>query len=314
MKEFKKYIYLTCNSLRYCHRVIFSVIPHLMRNPVFSLFLDSCFHRNDIKRLKFFDFDTLRQRSQGCSLLLLVLVVFVSISGSAYGADNAADLGKKVYEERCLICHGEKGDGKGLVGALNRAERGGRVLNIQPRDFTVGVFKFRTTPTGCLPTDEDLLNIIENGISKSSMPSFKDISKEEKNAVKDYIKTFSARWEEEEPCKPIAMKKPKWVGKEDAIEKGKRVFKDMKCWECHGEDGKGKGPKADKLNDDWGKPIFPFNFTSGTLKRGTNPEDVYITFTTGLDGTGMPSYEDSLKEEERWQLVSYTLKLMRRVK
>ncbi len=296
-----------------------------MRNPVFlkksldfpyQVWDRLCFHKNDIKRLKSFDFDTLRQRLQGCSLLLLVLVVFVSISGNAYayGADNVADLGKKVYEERCLICHGDKGDGKGLVGALNRAERGGRVLNIQPRDFTVGVFKFRTTPTGCLPTDEDLLNIIENGISKSSMPSFKDMSKEEKNAVKDYIKTFSARWEEEEPCKPIGLKKPKWVGKEDAIEKGKRVFKDMKCWECHGEDGKGKGPKADKLKDDWGKPIFPFNFTSGTLKRGTDPEDVYITFTTGIDGTGMPSYEDSLKEEERWQLVSYTLKLMRRVK
>ncbi len=296
-----------------------------MRNPVFlkksldfpyQVWDRLCFHKNDIKRLKSFDFDTLRQRLQGCSLLLLVLVVFVSISGNAYayGADNVADLGKKVYEERCLICHGDKGDGKGLVGALNRAERGGRVLNIQPRDFTVGVFKFRTTPTGCLPTDEDLLNIIENGISKSSMPSFKDMSKEEKNAVKDYIKTFSARWEEEEPCKPIGLKKPKWVGKEDAIEKGKRVFKDMKCWECHGEDGKGKGPKADKLKDDWGKPIFPFNFTSGTLKRGTDPEDVYITFTTGIDGTGMPSYEDSLKEEERWQLVSYTLKLMRRIK
>ncbi|MEE8547439.1 MAG: hypothetical protein V3S63_04970, partial [bacterium] len=56
--------------------------------------------------------------------------------------------------------------------------------------------------------------------------------------------------------------------------------------------------------------ILAFNFTTGALKRGSSPENVYITFATGLDGTGMPSYEDSLKEEDRWHLVSYTLKLM----
>ena len=265
MKEFKKYIYLVLTNTVKSKKTLLCLFSslRLVRNP--SEKESRCIGTtsgND------------RQSYLHTYALLSMLVIFIAVlqsGGNAYGADNAADLGKKVYEERCLICHGEKGDGQGLVGALKRAERGGRVLNIQPRDFTVGVFKFRTTPTGCLPTDEDMLNIIENGISKSSMPSFKDISKEEKNAVKDYIKTFSTRWEEEEPCKPIAMKKPKWVGKEDAIAKGKRVFKDMKCWECHGEDGRGKGPKADKLNDDWGRPIYPFNFTSGTLKRGTNP-------------------------------------------
>ena len=44
--------------------------------------------------------------------------------------------------------------------------------------------------------------------------------------------------------------------------------------------------------------------------RSMPDENVYLTFTTGLDGTGMPSYADSLKEDDRWHLVSYTLKLM----
>ena len=93
-----------------------------------------------------------------------------------------------------------------------------------------------------------------------------------------------------------------------------KIYKDMKCWECHGNEGKGDGTKANDLKDDWGDKILPFNFTTGTLKRGSSPENVYLTFTTGLDGTGMPSYEDSLNEEDRWHLVSYTLKLMGKVK
>ena len=82
------------------------------------------------------------------------------------------------------------------------------------------------------------------------------------------------------------------------------------CWECHGYEGMGDGPKSGELKDDWGDKILAFDFTTGTLKRGSSPENVYLTFATGLDGTGMPSYEDSLPEEDRWHLVSYTLKLM----
>jgi hypothetical protein len=73
----------------------------------------------------------------------------------------------------------------------------------------------------------------------------------------------------------------------------------------------GDGPKANDIKDDWGVPILPYDFTTGKLKRGSSPENIYITFTTGLDGTGMPSYEDSLKMEDRWHLVSYTLELMK---
>ena len=86
----------------------------------------------------------------------------------------------------------------------------------------------------------------------------------------------------------------------------------MKCWECHGDTGKGDGPKSNQLKDDFGRKIVPFDFTTGELKRGTSPEAIYITFTSGLDGTGMASFQDSLSEQDRWNLVSYTLKLMGR--
>ncbi len=248
------------------------------------------------------------------SLLILsgVLIFLVQGQGNVYGSDEEnTDVGEKVYETRCLICHGSEGDGKGLVGVIRRGEKNGRILEILPRDFTLGVFRFRTTATGCLPDDSDFMILIDNGIPRSFMPSHKEeLSPEEKKALIEYVKTFSERFEEEDPCDVIVAQKPDWVGSSKSIDKGKKIYKEMKCWECHGYEGKGDGPKSEKLKDDWGNQILPFNFATGDLKRGSSPENVYLTFTTGLDGTGMPSYEDSLDEEGRWHLVSYTLKLM----
>src|SRR6202048_1304692 len=46
--------------------------------------------------------------------------------------------GKEVYERRCLGCHGAKGDGNGPAATF--------IFNQRPRNFTLGVFKFRLTP------------------------------------------------------------------------------------------------------------------------------------------------------------------------
>lgn len=262
--------------------------------------------------------EEIRKKCKGAVLvfcLMLLSWAFVTMvqgTENAYGVD--IEMGKKVYESRCGICHGPKGDGKGLIGIVHRVQQKGMVWKIYPRDFTTGVFRFRSTSTGYLPTDEDLLRVITNGIPRAYMPSMTDIPLEERKAAAEYIKTFSKRWKEEKQGKAIPVKKPKWIGSTESIEKGKKLYKDMKCWECHGEGGKGDGPKSDILKDDWGDPVLAFDFTTGAMKMGFAPEDIYKAYTTGLDGTGMPSYEDSLKEEERWHLVSYTLKLMGRIK
>jgi hypothetical protein len=50
----------------------------------------------------------------------------------------------------------------------------------------------------------------------------------------------------------------------------------------------GDGPSARTLPPDtWGNPQKPFNFTKGGLKSGGEPQDVYRTFMTGLNGTAM---------------------------
>jgi mono/diheme cytochrome c family protein len=248
-------------------------------------------------------------------VLIPVLAVFVTmVFAPCMWSESTTEVeaGKEVYNTYCVICHGDKGDGKGLMGIIHRAQQTGLIVTIYPRDFTAGVFKFRSTPSGDLPTDRDLIKIVKNGISRSGMPSHKDLSDDKINAVVQYIKTFSRRWVEEEPGTPIQISPaPSYVGAKKSIERGKKVYMEMKCWECHGETGLGDGPAANELKDDWGDSILAFDFTSGALKGGTSGSDLLRTFVTGLDGTPMPSYNETIRPDQQWDLVSYCLFLMK---
>src|SRR4030066_203372 len=94
--------------------------------------------------------------------------------------------GRWLYERRCAVCHGDRGDGKG--------KRAGE-LYIKPRDFTTGVYKFRSTLSGSLPTDEDIYTTISRGVRGTGMLPWFGLSKEEKWAVTYYLKTLSERFE-----------------------------------------------------------------------------------------------------------------------
>lgn len=249
------------------------------------------------------------------AVLLLFQLPWLAIGSGASLAQDASMLerGKAVYDSRCVICHGEQGDGKGLIGIVHRAQAKGLVVAIYPRDFTAGVYKFRSTPSGVLPTDEDLMRIVTEGISRSGMPSHTDMSEADRRAVIEFIKSFSNRWQEDEPGEPITVPAaPSFVASSESTERGKNVFAKMQCDACHGADGKGDGRASADLQDSWGDKILPFDFTSGPLKGGSTPEMIYRTFMTGLDGTPMPSYEEAMPDEqERWDLVSFCLNLMK---
>ena len=89
------------------------------------------------------------------------------------------------------------------------------------------------------------------------------------------------------------------------------MWRQAKCWECHGDVGKGDGGKAADLKDDLEFPIRPADLTTGQFKSGPAVEDIFRTMSTGLSGTPMPSYADSLPEADRWALAYYVLSLCR---
>jgi cytochrome c oxidase cbb3-type subunit I/II len=218
--------------------------------------------------------------------------------------------GKEVYERRCIGCHGAKGDGNGPASTFLFQQR--------PRNFTLGVFKFRLTQKP-VPTDGDLLRTITRGVRGTAMPAWYELPLTDRLAVIQYIK-YELAVDRSDPAKPYAYfaeeppAAPLYIGppptpSPDLIAHGKEVWQTAKCWECHGNLGKGDGEKAAGLKDDFGFPIRPADLTSGQFKSGPAVQDIFRTMSTGLSGTPMPSYRDSLSEQDRWALAYYVVSL-----
>ena len=220
--------------------------------------------------------------------------------------------GEWVYRGLCIGCHGVNGDGNGAVWELADVYAPEHKLPRKPRDFTEAVFKLRSTPSGSFPTDADLFKSISRGlVAEHDMPAFKFLPERDRWAVIAYIKTLSPRWEEEADWQedPITIAEPP-LPDAGMLVAGKGVYERMQCAECHGPLGKGDGPSAPGLEDDSGLPIVPRDFSDAAQFVGdSEPRGVYQTFTTGLDGTPMPSFADFLDEAQRWQLVWYVTSL-----
>jgi mono/diheme cytochrome c family protein len=200
------------------------------------------------------------------------------------------------YRRYCVGCHGERGDGNG---------ENAPYLDPKPRDFQLGIFECRSTPTGTLPTDQDLADSIARGLDRSNMPQWNTFTAKQKADLVAWIKHFSPRWANEKPGTPIQIPQEPEVTPE-RIKNGREVFARVQCWKCHGVTGEANGPSAATLQDDLGRPIAPFNFTDGGRpKCGSSDQDLYRIFMTGLDGTPMPSFADNIKPDEAWDLVFY---------
>jgi cytochrome c oxidase cbb3-type subunit I/II len=214
-------------------------------------------------------------------------------------SEDLLRVGREVYETRCIGCHGPKGDGNGPAATF---------LFPRPRDFTLGVFKFRTTPSGSLPTDGDLYRTVTRGVRWTAMPTWHELPDKERLAVVTFIKTFSSRWKDEKPEPAVVIADPPRATAE-LVTRGKDLYRQAKCFQCHGDTGKGDGVSAPELTDDFKFPIRPADFTRGQFKGGSTVRDIYRTMSLGLDGTPMPSYADSMSDDERWAISYYVLSL-----
>jgi mono/diheme cytochrome c family protein len=235
--------------------------------------------------------------------LVLIAFTFLAAAGSAEAEESHigrwtghAEAGKQLYFRYCWGCHGFHGDGSG---------ENAPYLNILPRNFVAATFKCRSTPTGTLPTDEDLSRAIERGLVNSNMPSWSALTDQQRADLVAFIKTFSPRWKSEKPGDPIQVPPEPAINLE-GIQHGKELFTKLECWKCHGTEGRADGPAAATLTDNNNQPIRPYDFESGSrFKCGATNNDLFKIFMTGLDGTPMPSFADVLKPNEAWDLVHY---------
>jgi len=209
---------------------------------------------------------------------------------------GSAPVGKVLYRRYCVGCHGPQGDGNGENAAW---------IDPKPRDFTAAVFKCRSTPTGTLPTDQDLFDAITRGFVTTNMPPWKPLTNPNRADLVAYVKTFSARWEKERPGAAITIP-PEPAVTIAGILHGRELFQKNDCWKCHGPQGHGDGPSAPTLTDSKDNPIRPYDFATGSrFKCGVSNQDLYRIFMTGLDGTPMPSYADTMQPADAWDLVHF---------
>jgi mono/diheme cytochrome c family protein len=125
-----------------------------------------------------------------------------------------------------------------------------------------------------------------------------------------YITTFSPDFSKpENDPKPVALPSAPKATKE-SIELGKKLYEENGCVKCHGTLGRGDGPSAPTLVDDWGHAIRPADLAqTWTLRGGSSREDIFRTMRTGLNGTPMPSFVDALTPEQRWAITDFIVSL-----
>ncbi len=238
-------------------------------------------------------------------------------------AAEMIEAGKRVYFTKCVWCHGVDGVGDGPS-----ADR----LWPRPRNFNQGTFKIRRTASGELPLfdakkstpgQNDLFETLTHGLPGSAMPSWEGILTEEQRLqVLSFVTTqlvkdrkFTDKQSEAQTVLQLDDLKP-IPATEESVTKGAELVKEKKCVECHGTEGRGDG-NAFNLKDDWGFSIQPANWHKCWNFRGSrqdpyNVKNIFRTFSTGVNGTPMPSFADNSTVEERWHIANFVNSLCER--
>ncbi len=243
--------------------------------------------------------------------------------------------GPGLYEFRCAVCHGEKGMGDGVA-----ADR----MYPKPRDFSLALFKYKTSPGTELPRDEDLFQTIKFGLPGTAMPGWGALlSDDQIRSLIPVIKGFdiTAAWAPEDAedeafdddgyytgsdfrtitdIEPVDGRIPY---SEASVAKGREAFL-KSCKECHGPAARGNIVSGKKLEDDWGNRIWPRDLTKpwtwrateartqGEQARDATIEAIYRRLSIGIPGTPMPAHraveegnKDPVGLEDRWHIANY---------
>ena len=250
----------------------------------------------------------------------------VIMAGGNYVKADTLNLGKRIYTEYCMACHGEKGDGNG-VAAMG--------MSTPARNFTLGIMKFGDVVSGELPHDGIIKMHIKRGLQGSAMLPW-DLSETQLDAVVQYIKTFAPdTWigKDKQLGAKLEITKDTFglARKSSAIEQGKLVYHmSANCQSCHrayvsheelsnlnqiayGEKMTDFDPTLYEVKpqeSDHGYVNVPPDFTWHELRSVQNVEDMYLRLAAGVGGTAMPAWKDTLSDQEIWAVAYYVQSLM----
>lgn len=194
---------------------------------------------------------------------------------------------KKVYTAWCSGCHGEKGRGDGPAAA---------VVEVKPRNFLIESFKIRSTASGQPPTRQDIFETVTRGLPGTAMPAFDFLAEKDRWLAVDYVRKLANLDTKPDPQTIDLGEKPS--NTKESVSAGKQIYAKMQCAQCHGPEGRGDGPSSATLLNSQGQPIPARDYTKGEYLGGDTPVAIAMRFTTGMDGTPMPSYSGVMTQKE----------------
>ncbi|HQQ76270.1 MAG TPA: c-type cytochrome [Thermoanaerobaculia bacterium] len=200
---------------------------------------------------------------------------------------------EKRYAALCSRCHGEKGQGNGLIAEY---------LDPKPRDLTKAAF-MRTK------TRERLVASLVNGVPGTSMAPWGRIlgGEAQAGALVDYVlSTWSKDSRAQVPkgrvipaANPVAYSK-------ESVERGEAIFLN-RCWGCHGKKADGHGPNAEDIVP------RPRNLRNAPFVASVSYTRLHESIKYGVQGTAMPAagFDFSLDDKAIGDVVNYILSLTR---
>jgi len=241
-------------------------------------------------------------------------------------AERANMEAAEIYQLRCAVCHGETGAGDGPAADF---------LYPRPRDFTLGLWKYKTSPGDLPPRDADLFDTIKHGLIATSMPGWSRLFTDRQiEGLVQVVKRFdtTAIWAPEDAADDAFDDEGRYlkpdilvITDEEPIEGqvpysaesaalGKEVFEEN-CRKCHGEQGRGNLTSGEFLEDDFGYRIWPRDLTkpwtwratetaggfegqSDDAQRDATIRNIYRRVSIGIRGTPMPSHRAVDEGEE----------------
>lgn len=238
------------------------------------------------------------------AFLALLAVALLAPATSATAQEEPA--GMDVYQRWCAGCHGVEGEADGPAAEY---------MLPRPRDFTMGLYEIRSTASGELPTDADILRIIDEGMPGTTMPGWRNtLSRSDREALVEVLKSFAPFFESDEAPEPIEIDDAPSAS-EEALAQGREFYERIECNKCHGEAGRGDGPSAPTLEDDRDLPVRAADLTENWLfNGGDSTEAIFTRLMTGMNGTPMPSFADLIDaefmtREQLWNVALYVRSL-----
>ena len=190
----------------------------------------------------------------------------------------------ETFTNLCARCHGEKGDGRGLISTY---------LDPFPRDLTkIGFMNSKPI--------ERYIASIQNGVAGTSMPAWgKVLNEGQIRGLLDYVQTAFVR-EPRRTLKDRRIPESNPVAYSlDSVNRGEVTFL-QRCTGCHGKKGDGKGPNSLDIQP------RPRNLRNHDFLNSISDRRLFESLLYGVQGTAMPSWIDyGLTEKEVGDLVNY---------